>query len=146
MNFKTLSDTEYLTKLKEFILILFFAVLAGRFVNLYWILPHSVDAIMLMVISAGALIFVGMDIFSQRKLLKTENIIYLMLFSVSCLISCLLLVRYGWHENLKALISVAVSAFFLYPFMKVNGEEKTKKIIVMIQKIAVCVWLVLALK
>lgn len=145
MDLKTLSNEKYFGKLKEFVLILFSVMLMGRFVSLYWILPHSVDALIFMGISVMALVFVGMDLLSEKKILKVSNIIYLAIFFVSCVISCLLFMKYGWFENLKALISIAVSAFFLYPFMKVNGEEKTRKIIVLLQKITVCTWLVLSL-
>lgn len=145
MDLKTLSDAKYLIKLKEFTLILFSLMLVGRFISLYWVLPHSVDALIFMGISVVSLFFVGMDILCKKNLFQMSNMVYLLLFFVSCTISCFLFIRYGWFENLKALISIAVSVFFLYPFMKFNGEEKTKKIIILIQKITVCVWLVLAL-
>ncbi len=145
MDLKALSNAKYMDKLKEFMLIIFSLMLMGRFVSLYWVLPHSVDALIFLGISVAALFFVGIDIACKKDLLKTSNIIYLMVFFVSCCISCCIFIKYGWLENLKALISIAVSAFFLYPFMKVNGEEKTKKIIVLVQKITICAWLILAL-
>lgn len=145
MDLKALSNTKYVSKLKEFVLILFSLMLVGRFVSLYWILPHSVDALIFMGISVVSLLFVGLDILNNKKVFQMGSIIYLAVFFVSCMVSCLLFIKYGWFENLKALISIAVSAFFLYPFMKINGEDTTKKIIVLIQKIVVCLWLVLAL-
>ncbi len=145
MDLKALSNTKYISKLKEFILILFSLMLVGRFVSLYWVLPRSVDALIFMGISVASLLFVGLDVLNNKKLFYKGSIVYLAVFFVSCTISCLLFIKYGWFENLKALISIAVSTFFLYPFMKINGEDTTKKIIILIQKIVVCLWLVLAL-
>ena len=145
MNLKTLSDVKYLSKLKEFLLILFSLMLMGRFVSLYWVLPHSFDALVFMGLSFASLAFVVLDILSERKIFEAVNIIFLVMFFISCGISCLIFIKYGWFENLKALVSIAVSVFFLYPFMVVNGEEKTKKIIISIQKITVFTWLGLSL-
>lgn len=145
MNLNALSKEKYFIKLKELILVLFSVVLIGRFASLYWVLPHFVDALIFMGISAVALFFVGVDILSEKKIFKADNIIYLALFFLSCIISCAIFIKYGWLENLKALISIAVSVFFLYPFMKVTGEEKTKNIIIALQKILVIFWLILAL-
>ncbi len=145
MNLKTLSSEKYCAKLKEFILIFFLVMLVGRFISLYWVLPHFVDASIFLGISFVSLFFVGMDLTRKKKILEAENIVYLALFFLSCVVPCLIFVKYGWFDNIKALISIAVSAFFLYPFMRVNGEEKTKKIVILAQKILVISWLVLAL-
>ena len=103
MNLKTLSSEKYFIKLKELILVLFSVVLIGRFASLYWVLPHFVDAFIFMGISAVALFFVGADILSEKKIFKANNIIYLALFFLSCIISCAIFIKYGWLENLKAI-------------------------------------------
>ncbi len=145
MSFVTLADTKYYDKLKKLILLFFSLMLMGRFVSLYWIMPHAVDGLIFMGISVSSLFFVFMDFMNKRNILKTENIIWLILFFCSCVISCLMLIRYGWAENLKALISIAISLFFLYPFTKVTGEEKSRKIIILFQKVIIIFWLFFAL-
>lgn len=144
MEISRLADTKYYDKIKIFSVFFFLIVLIGRFINLYWALPHKLDSAAFIGISFFAVLFVGLDLINSKKICKTPNLMYLLFFTVSCTISCLIYIEYGWGGNLKALISIFVSLFFLYPFVTINGKEVTKKIIIRLQKILIIVWMIVA--
>ena len=132
-------------KTKNIMTLFFSLMLMCRFVSIYWVMPHVVDGTIFFIISAGALFFIGSDFIKNKNILKIENIVLLILFFVSCVISCLMFVRYGYLENLKALISIAVSLLFLYPFAEVTGQEKTRELIILFQKILITFWMTFAI-
>lgn len=145
MEISRLTDTKHYDKIKNFSVFFFLIVLIGRFINLYWVLPHKLDSVAFMGISFFAVLFVGLDLINSKKIYKTPNLMYLLFFTVSCTVPCLIYIEYGWGGNLKALISIFVSLFFLYPFVTVNGKESTKKIIISLQKILVVMWMFVAI-
>ena len=144
MEISSLVDTKCYNKIKKYSIIFFMLMLIGRFINLYWALPRKIDSAAFLGISFFAILFVGLDLIKTREIYKTPNLIYLLFFTISCVASCLIYVEYGWAGNLKSLISIFVSLFFLYPFASINGKEKTREIIVLLQKIAVVLWFAVA--
>lgn len=145
MGISSLSDTRYYDKIKNLAVAFFMFMLVGRFINLYWALPRKIDSVAFLGISFFAILFVCLDLIKNKKIYTAPNLMCLLFFTVSCAVSCLIYVEYGWAGNLKSLISIFVSLFFLYPFASVNGIEKTKKIIIILQKILVVMWFVAAL-
>lgn len=124
---------------------LFLFVLMGRFIGLYWVIPHCVDTALFMFLTLCALSMVAFDLFSEKKLLRVPNINFLIFFIISCCISCVIYIGYGWADNLKALMSIAVSVFFLYSYTAINGMEDVKKLIVLLQKILILFWMIFAI-
>ena len=102
--------------LKTLYMVLFLFVLMGRFISLYWIIPHIVDTAAFVGFTCFAAVFVIFDLMWERRILSAPNIVFLILFFISCFISCLIYVKYGWADNLKSLMSIALSLFFLYPY------------------------------
>ena len=74
-------------KTKNIMTLFFSVMLMCRFVSVYWVMPHVVDGTIFFIISAGALFFIGSDFIKNKNILKTENIVLLILFFVSCVIS-----------------------------------------------------------
>lgn len=132
-------------KTKNIITLFFSLMLMCRFVSIYWVMPHIIDGLIFFIISIGTLFFVCSDFIKTKNILKTENLFYIVLFFISCVISCLMFARYGITENLKALISIAVSLFFLYPFTEVSGKEKTREVIILFQKTLIIFWMVFSI-
>ncbi len=131
--------------LKTVYMVLFLFVLMGRFISLYWIIPHIVDTVAFVGFTCFAAAFVIFDLIGKRRTLSVPNIVFLVLFFVSCFISCVIYVKYGWADNLKSLMSIALSLFFLYPYSFVNGAKELEKIIVLVQKITIISWMIFSL-
>lgn len=128
--------------LKTVYMVLFLFVLMGRFISLYWLIPHIVDTAAFVGFTCFAAAFVVFDLIGKRRTLSAPNIVFLILFFVSCFISCLIYVKYGWADNLKSLMSIALSLFFLYPYSFANGAKELEKIIVLLQKITIISWMI----
>ncbi len=145
MDLASLPESRFYDKFKSFFLIFFATVLIARFVSFYWIFPHALDSIIFLGLSVYAMFFIFVDVFTKRNILKSQNLIWLLLFFCSCTISCIMYIHYGWKDNLKALMSIALNFFFLYPYMVANDKKNVRKIIVLLQKILIITWLVLAI-
>lgn len=148
MESTVLSESQKFRKLNIFkiiYMVLFLSVLIGRFVSLYWVIPHVFDTVAFvgLVCCAGA--FVLFDLFGKKKIFDLPNIIFLVLFFVSCSISCLIYIRYGWADNFKSLMSIAMSLFFLYPYSLVVGIEEFEKTVILLQKITIISWMIFSL-
>lgn len=137
--------TEKLNVFKTIYMVLFLFVLMGRFVSLYWVIPHFFDTLAFAGFLFFSGIFVVIDLLSEKKIFKAQDIIFLALFFASCTISCLIRINYGWSDNLKSLMSIALSLFFLYPCSVVMNKDKFEDIVVLIQKITVISWMVFSL-
>lgn len=130
---------------KTIYMVLFLFVLIGRFVSLYWVIPHIFDTVAFMGLVCCAGFFVLFDLFGKKKIFELPNIIFLLLFFISCSVSCLIYIRYGWADNLKSLMSIAMSLFFLYPYSLVVGKEEFERTVILLQKITIISWMFFSL-
>lgn len=113
------ADTFYIIRKFYLCLIVVYAILR-EIVPLNFLISSSF-------VSLGILLLGGvvalLDLFTEKNLLKTKNIVILVCFCVVCIISAFVNYRYGIIDNVKTLGILFVYFFVLYPYGATRDKE-----------------------
>jgi O-antigen ligase len=138
-----IKQTSY-SDVRKFFLVSIIPILTLRFIAAYSLLPSFFDIGIYMLAAAFGMLVIFLGILKKEIVIHQKYHIWLILFLVAFIISCIANIKYGYFSNFKCLVWSCIIFFVAYSQSKFTSKHEKIKLLMVVQNILIVEWLVLS--